>query len=104
MTEPTPNDKERIAAIPRSARVLGVDAEGRTHLFDIAHPLEIWVVDTDANDCVHYVESPDRSLTDWVLFVAERCGWGVRHHVERDAFEGLLADEPTPPTREEVLG
>ena len=103
MPNDTPDAKERIDAIPRTARVLGIDDHGRTHLYDLRHPLEIWVVDTEAERCVHYREIGESSLVDWALFVADDYGWDTRHHIEKQAFEGLLDPEPTPPTREEVL-
>lgn len=96
-------DKERIDAIPRSARVLGTDAAGRHHLYSLAHPAAVWVVDADGRECLHYTALGERTLTAWVLFVADRCGWDRRHHVEKGAFDGLLDPEPTPPTREQVL-
>ena len=104
MSESTPNDKERIDAIPRSARVLGIDAAGRPHLYDLRHPLEIWVLNRAADACVHYVEAGESSLVDWALFVADKCGWDRRHRIEEPAFSGLFDAEATPPRREEVLG
>jgi hypothetical protein len=98
-----PNDKERIDEIPRSARVLGTDAEGRHHLYHIRYPTEVWVVDADGQACLHYAELGERSLVAWALFVADECGWDRRHHIEKPAGADLFDPEPTPPTREEVL-
>lgn len=103
MTESTTNRKERIDAIPPSARVLGIDAAGRPHLYDLAHPLEIWVLNRAHDTCVHYVEAADRSLVDWALFVDDKCGWDRRHRIEAPAFSGLFDGEVTPPARSEVL-
>lgn len=103
MTNKTTNDKERIDAIPRGAHVLGVDAEGRTHLFALGHPLDIWVVDPDGGECLHHEEIYQQSLLDWAMFVGERCGWDVRHGIEKAPGEDLFDPEPVPPTREEVL-
>lgn len=94
--------KERIDAIPRHASVLGVDSNNRVHLFD-HRPTEIWVVDRHGTRCLHYVATP-KPLSEWVAFVAERCGWDRRHRVELGAGERLFDSEPTPPTRAEVLG
>lgn len=102
MMETTPNDKERIAAIPRGARVLGVDGAGRVHLFDHG-PTEIWVVTNNGRECLHYVRTA-KPLSEWVHFVEQRCGWEIRHRIELGAGERLLDPEPTPPTRAEVLG
>lgn len=97
-------ENECIDAIPRTASVVGIDSEGRAHLASIYGALEIWVLDTDATECVHYATAPDRDLSSWVRFVADKCGWEVRHRVELPAGAGLLDPEPTPPTRREVLG
>ena len=104
MATDTPPAKERIDAIPPSARVLGIDADGRPHLYHLEHPLEIWVLTADHESCVHYVAAPDRSLVDWALFVDDRCGWDRRHRIEEPAFSGLFDGEPVPPTRLEVIG
>jgi len=97
-------DRERIDAIPRRAVVLGIDAADRPHLFTTGSTYEIWVLNADGTQCVHHVGPTERPPSEWVAFVAEKCGWNVRHRVEAPAGAGLLATTPTPPTRREVLG
>ena len=96
-------DRECIDAIPRRASVVGIDTEGRAHLSSIYGELEIWVLNEAGTEVVHYANGGDRELSEWVAFVAERCGWDVRHRVELPAGAGLLDDEDLPPTRAEVL-
>ena len=96
------DSKERIAAIPRHASVLGVDSHDRVHLFT-HRPTEIWVVTRDGTECLHYVRTTKR-LSEWVAFVDGRRGWERRHRVELGAGDRLLDPEPSPPTRAEVLG
>jgi len=55
-------------------------------------------------ECVHHVGPTERKPSEWVAFVADKCGWAVRHRIELPAGAGLLDPEPTPPTRAEVLG
>jgi len=98
------HDRDSIDAIPRTASVVGIDTEGRPHLTSVYGDLEIWVLDADATECLHYADGGDRALSDWVQFVAEQCGWEVRHRVELPAGAGLLDAERVPPTRAEVLG
>lgn len=101
MSNEETDTKERIAAIPRSASVLGVDSAGRVHLF-AHHPTEIWVVDDSGTECLHYLTT-SKPLSEWVDFVEQKCGWQRRHRIELDAGERLLDPEPAPPTRAEVL-
>ena len=96
-------DRERIDAIPRRASVVGIDTDGRAHLSSIYGDLEIWVLNSEGTEVVHYANGGDRELSSWVEFVAERCGWKTRHRVELPAGAGLFDDEALPPTRSEVL-
>lgn len=104
MSTTTTNDKERIDAIPPRAAVLGIDAAGRPHLFAHGDPLDVWVLDPDATAVAHHEAITTRPLSAWVGFVADRCGWDVRHRIEDPPFTGLLEAERTPPTRAELLG
>jgi hypothetical protein len=97
------DDRERIDAIPPRAVVLGIDTEDRPHLFTTGREYEIWVLDETGTECVHHVGPTARPPSEWVAFVAQKCGWACRHRIELDAGEGLLDPEATPPTRAEVI-
>ena len=97
------HDRDSIDAIPRTASVVGIDSKGRPHLTSVYGDLEIWVLDADGTECLHYADGGGRELSEWVQFVADKCGWDVRHRVELPAGAGLFEAEPVPPTRAEVL-
>lgn len=94
--------KERIDAIPERATVLGIDTEGRVHLFSHRHTTEIWVSDA-AREYVELYERTTRPPSAWAQFVASDCGWDCRHRIEKPAGADLFDPEATPPTREEVF-
>ena len=78
--------EERIA----SRRLLGIDAQGREHRFDMV-ARTLYVLDDGA--VVHAKDIGDRSLADWVAFVEQECGGWDSLHYSRTPFAGIEVRE-----------
>jgi len=88
------NDTAEVEGIdlPSDAYRLGVDGEGREHWHS---PMggHLWTL--RSGDLVHEESLTETSVVEWVLFVADLCGWEERHPVEEAGGLGGIVDDVT---------